>query len=105
MSVRQLVISPAVRDDLKGITRFGLLNWGDIRAQACLEQFKTLFLTLAEQPGIGLDRSILLPDLRSFPVGSHVVFYRASFQQLDILRILHARQDPERHLQGQKTAP
>jgi len=45
---------------------------------------------LAEQPDAGRDRSELGDGLRSFPVGSYVVFYRHTATTLTVFRILHS---------------
>ena len=98
MATRTLVISPSAQDDLKNIFQYSLNNWGETQAIEYLDALKTQLWTLTEQPLIGIERSELLPDLFSFPVESHIIFYRKTSTRIEIVRILHRRQDPQRNL-------
>ncbi|TWS22632.1 type II toxin-antitoxin system RelE/ParE family toxin [Tsukamurella sputi] len=35
---------------------------------------------------------------RRYTVGSHLIFYRARSEGVDVVRVLHQRMDPTRHL-------
>ncbi|HXT12124.1 MAG TPA: type II toxin-antitoxin system RelE/ParE family toxin [Candidatus Angelobacter sp.] len=48
---------------------------------------------LSEFPGIGRTRSELLPNLRGFPVGNYVIFYRSVHTGIEVVRILHGARD------------
>lgn len=49
---------------------------------------------IAETPGaIGRRRPELRPDLRSFPVPPHVIYFRFDGRMVEILRILHGKRD------------
>lgn len=98
MASYQLVVSPAARDDLKGIYQFGLLHWSSAQASNYVEIIKALLWHLTEQPQMGIKREELLPTIRSFAVETHVVFYRIGTDQVEIVRVLHGRQDPKRHI-------
>ena len=93
-----LVISPAAGEDLRQIFRYGVANWGLLRATAYLEHIKEQLWSLIEHPLIGLQRNEILPGLRSLILDHHVVFYRLHGDQLQIVRVLHSRQDPQPHL-------
>jgi len=47
---------------------------------------------------MGIERPELLPNVRSLAIQSHTVFYRVVAKRIEIIRVLHGRQDPERHL-------
>lgn len=98
MNQYQLVIAPVARDDLKAIYQFSVARWGQARADKYLEQMKESFHLLLEQPMLGHERSELLTAIRSLPVESHTIFYRIANHQINIIRILHCRQDPNRYL-------
>lgn len=98
MSDYRLIISPIARDDLRKIYQFGLRNWAANQSSKYLENLKERFWTLTEQPLIGIERFELLHGMRSFPVESHTVFYRVRSKQIEIIRVLHGRQDPNRHI-------
>ena len=98
MSAYNLVIAPLAKHDLKRIYDYSISNWGDRQASDYLDKLKKLFWELTEQPKMGIEREELLPDMRSFSVDSHVVFYRLLQSQVEVVRVLHARQDPRRHI-------
>jgi toxin ParE1/3/4 len=98
MSNHNLVISPAARDDLREIYQFGLRNWGQNQSSSYLDKLKELFWLLTEQNHIGVERPEIFPEARSFAVERHVVFYQVQSNHIEIIRVLHARQDPNRHI-------
>ncbi len=51
------------------------------------------FQTLATQPGIGRTRDELAERVRSFPVGNHVIFYRAIQDGIEVARVLSGFRD------------
>jgi toxin ParE1/3/4 len=94
----QLVIAPAAKNDLKDIYQYGLRQWGQAQSESYLVAIKNQFWLLTEQPLIGAERPELLPNTRSLPIDSHTLFYRLNANRVEILRVLHGRQDPQRHL-------
>ncbi len=60
------------------------------------------FRVLARRPGIGRARPELYPDLRSFVVGKHVVFYLPLTNGIDIIRVLHGARDIEAILEDEE---
>lgn len=72
-------------------------RWGEVRSQRHMDRIRDGILLLGKQPWAGRRRSEILPDLRSFVVLPHVVFYRVRGEQLEILRVLHQRQDITRN--------
>ena len=98
MQASQLVVTPAAKTDLKDIYQYGLRQWGQTQSDSYLDNIKEQFWALTEQPLIGVDRSELLPSARSLPIESHTLFYRVTTDTVEIIRVLHGRQDPQRHL-------
>ena len=98
MPAHQLVIAPAAKTDLKDIYQYGLRQWGQTQSESYLENIKQQIWTLTEQSLIGVDRSELLSGARSLPIESHTLFYRVTLDTVEIIRVLHGRQDPQRHL-------
>jgi toxin ParE1/3/4 len=93
-----LIIAPAARNDLKDIYRYGLRQWGQVQSGDYLARIMNQFWLLTEQPLMGTERPELMPDIRSLPMDSHTLFYRVAANRVEIIRVLHARQDPQRHL-------
>lgn len=98
MPALQLIIAPAAKTDLKEIYQYGLRQWGQARSDSYLETLKSKFWSLTEQPLMATERPELLAGIRSLTIESHVLFYRTSASSVEIIRILHSRQDPARHL-------
>ncbi len=98
MPAHQLVIAPAAKIDLKDIYQYGLRHWGQAQSDSYLENIKDQFWSLTEQPLMGIERPELLPGARSLPIESHTVFYRVTADTVEIIRVLHGRQNPQRHL-------
>lgn len=98
MPTHLLTIAPAAKADLKDIYQYGLRQWGQAKSDRYLEALKGTFWSLTEQPLMGTERPELLAGIRSFPAESHVLFYRVTARSVEIIRVLHSRQDPVRHL-------
>jgi toxin ParE1/3/4 len=98
MPANQLVISPAAKSDLKEIYQYGVQQWGAEQSAHYLDAIKQRLWLLLTQPMLGAERPELLTNTRSLAIQSHIVFYRLNDDQIEIIRVLHARQDPLRHL-------
>ena len=94
MPVQQLVIAPVARDDLKNIYQYGRRQWGKARSDSYMAILQDQFWSLTEQPLMGIEPPELLPDVRSLVIQSHTVFYRVAAMRIEIIRLLHGRQDP-----------
>ncbi len=103
MRAQQLVLSPAAQEDLREIYRYGLRHWGASQASKYLEKLKEHLWTLTEEPFIGRKRPELFPELRCFPIESHIVFYQVRPQKVEIIRVLHGQQDPNQQLGQNKS--
>ena len=94
MPVQQLVIAPVARDDLKNIYQYGRRQWGKARSDSYMAILQDQFWSLTEQPLMGIEPPELLPDVTSLVIQSHTVFYRVAAMRIEIIRLLHGRQDP-----------
>lgn len=59
------------------------------------DRFIEIFELLADNPEAGRERSELKEDLRSFPEGNFIVFYRPWAGKIAIVRVLHGARDLE----------
>ena len=98
MVSHKLVIAPAAKNDLKDIYQYGLRQWGQAQSESYLSTIKNQFWLLTQQPLMGTERPELLPDARSLPIESHTLFDRVTANRVEIIRVLHGRQDTKRHL-------
>lgn len=98
MAVHRLVIAAAARADLKDIYQYGLRQWGQLKSGSYLEILKSQLWSLTEQPNMGTERPELPSGVRSLSIESHILFYRVTGNKVEVIRVLHGRQDPGRHL-------
>jgi toxin ParE1/3/4 len=62
-------------------------------ADALLIRIETAFDMLAQSPFAGRARGDLAADVRSFPIGSYVIFYLPLPDGVEVIRVLNGRQD------------
>lgn len=108
----QFRLSRAARADLARILATSLERWGEAGRARYQAVVATALQTVARAPDgpTTRDRSELSPGLRSFhlqharrgqrvdePV--HVIYFRATASTIEIVRVLHERMDPGRHLE------
>ncbi|MCP9915557.1 type II toxin-antitoxin system RelE/ParE family toxin [Cyanobium sp. ATX 6F1] len=89
-----IVLQPRARADLAEIWEF-IAEDSDAHADAFIDVIDQKFQVLAQQPGIGRRRDELADGLRSFPVGSYVIFYLNVPDGVQIVRVLHGARDLE----------
>ncbi|MBI5132562.1 MAG: type II toxin-antitoxin system RelE/ParE family toxin [Rhodopseudomonas palustris] len=84
--------SPEAERDIAAIWRF-VASDNIKAADRLLETFEKVFDVLAQSPLVGRARPELSPKLRSFPSGSHVLYYLPLKDGVVVVRVLHGRQD------------
>ena len=91
-------LTPAARRDLEGIWRFTCAQWDIVQADRYLDQFTDSFRILAQTPGIGPTCDHIQHGTRRWPMERHMIYFRITPYGMAVIRILHARMDPRRHL-------
>lgn len=86
------------RDDLEAIWHYTADEWGVEQAESYLSVLFKCFDELSVNPHLGRQRDEILPGLRSFPQGRHVVFYEIGPSTIEIIGIVHQSADVSRHL-------
>ena len=92
-------IRPAAQADLSGIWLTGVTTWGDTQAEHYVDGLFAVFDLLAGFPDLVRERLEFSPAVRIHPTGAHLVVYRQDAEGIEIIRILHARQDLNEALQ------
>ena len=90
--------SPLAKRDLKKIWRYSFDKWGEDQAAKYLLQLDAGMQRLAENPNIGKSREKVRQSYRSIQINRHVIYYRQQGDIIDIVRVLHERMIPEKHL-------
>jgi toxin ParE1/3/4 len=88
----RLLIKPLAEQDLDGIWDYIAIDNSD-RAEKVLRTLYSKMGTLAHNPYIGRERKEIEAGLRSFPVGSYVVFYYPLSDGVEVVRVLHGARD------------
>ncbi|EPG7579016.1 type II toxin-antitoxin system RelE/ParE family toxin [Providencia huaxiensis] len=85
---------------IRSIQLYSLRRWGANVAEAYANSLRvTMTDILANQPSLGRDRSEdLYLGVFSFPVESHIIYYRKALEGIEVLAVLHHTQDPNSHL-------
>lgn len=96
--MKRVRFRPAARADLARIAEEGRERWGRDAAHDYILSIRGQLAQIAEQPGIGSDRSLLAPGLRKATVGSHHAFYRTIQDGIIVVRVLHPRMDAPQRL-------
>ena len=91
-------LSQAARESLKSIGRYTEKMWGRAQRKKYLEALDNRFHDLAAAPEKGRSREALIPGLRSYQEGHHIIFYIVDTEGIIIADILHERMEPALHL-------
>jgi toxin ParE1/3/4 len=91
-------ISAKAKADLISIARYTEDRWGREQRNSYLAKLDGSFHLLAEKPHIGRSCDDISMGYRKYHVGRHLIFYRQSDNEIEIIRILHDRMDIEIHL-------
>jgi toxin ParE1/3/4 len=94
MTTRPAVVRklPSAQLDLVDVWLFIAAD-SPVRADRMLDTIDEKLRLLAESPAIGRERPELAAGLRSLPCGSYQLYYRASADGIDLVRVIHAARD------------
>lgn len=90
-------LSPLAEADLEEIWLYTLKTWSLEQADSYLRELVTTFEALAAGTRQGREADVR-PGYRKYLCGSHVVYFKADADGLNVVRVLHQRQDAERNL-------
>ena len=91
-------LSGAAIEDLADIAAYTIDRFGILRARRYRDALKRHFTQLAQHPNIGRDYAHIRSGLRRYESQSHSIYYMQTASGVLIVRVLHARRDPARHL-------
>lgn len=94
--MKAVAFSPAAEADLGEIWDYTADRWGPGQADSYTDAIRDTCYALAR--GTKQGRPSVLPSFQKYLCGSHVVYFLDYADRLDVIRILHQRQDAERHL-------
>ena len=89
-------LSPLAEADLEEIWLYTLKHWSMEQADTYHHDLVAACEGLAA--GTRQGRPSVLPGVHKYLCGAHVVYFLDYADHLDVIRVLHQRQDAERHL-------
>ncbi|GHT88972.1 plasmid stabilization protein ParE [Betaproteobacteria bacterium] len=94
--MKPIAFSPAAEADIGEIWDYTADRWGADQADSYTDAIRDACHALARGKKQGLPSA--LPGFQKYLCGSHVVYFLDYADHLDVIRVLHQRQDAERHL-------
>lgn len=95
--MKAIAFSPAAEADIGAIWDYSADRWGPDQADSDTDAIRDACDALARGTRHGRPAQVL-PDFQKHLCGSHVVYFLDYPDHLDVIRVLHQWQDPERHL-------
>jgi toxin ParE1/3/4 len=90
--MKRINVSDRARHDLDAI--WSTVAADNLRAADRLtHKITAQYAKLCRFPGMGSQRDELRPELRSWPVGNYLIFYKIVDDGIEIIRVLHGARD------------
>ncbi len=86
------------QDDLESIWLYSYHEWGAEQADKYIRSLLSRFSWLSKNPQLGKQRTEIKPGYYCFPEGMHLIFYKITRDQIDIIGIPHQSMDFVSHL-------
>jgi toxin ParE1/3/4 len=96
--VAKLRLTKAAKRDLVEIASYTRRQWGDDQRVRYLTQLDARMRWIAQDPQRGIPSDDMKPGYWRTLEGRHVIFYRIATGGVEIIRVLHGRMLPKRHL-------
>lgn len=97
MRGKSYALSPLAEIDLEEIWFYTFQNWSLAQADSYLRDLVTAFEGLASGTKRGREVDVR-PDYLKCPIGSHMIYFRDRSDQIEVMRVLHQRQDADLNL-------
>ena len=93
-----LKLSPKARQDFIDILRYTGETWGEGQLHIYRDKLNDALQAISRSPQSGHRRDDLPTSHLAYLVGSHVIIYRLGADSIGVVRILHQRMSPGRHV-------
>jgi toxin ParE1/3/4 len=92
-------LTPAAQRDLSSIWDYTAERWNLAQAETYANEIRAALERIADDPRRGRPCDEIRESYLRYGIGSHLLFYRENVDGgVDVIRILHQRMDPTRHL-------
>jgi toxin ParE1/3/4 len=89
----QVRLTPQAEKDLEAIWIYTAANWSISQADSYLGELTDVFDLIAHAPLLARERLEFTPPVRMRRHQSHLIVYRVLHNDLDIVRIVHMKQN------------
>jgi toxin ParE1/3/4 len=96
--MRKIHVQTLAEEDLTGIWQYTLAQWSAEQADKYLDDLDQGIQLLAKNAEIGAKRDDVRKGYRVLFIKSHAVYYTVTPTMVHVIRVLHSRMDPARHL-------
>jgi toxin ParE1/3/4 len=96
--VTNIELTLDAEQDLIDIFLHGIAHFGPAQAERYAKMLNAKIEMAAEHPDFGADYGFVVEGVRRYESVSHAIYYRPVPSGIRVLRILHGRMDPARHL-------
>ena len=91
------VLSELAQQDIISIRDYTMDTWGQEQVSKYLSQLEQRLEWLAENSKAGREREDVREGYRSYPEGSHAIFYRIMENGIEVIGLIHQSEDIEHH--------
>ena len=91
-------IRPHARNDIKKIWRYTYDNWGGKQADLYVNSLGQAIEEMADNPEIGSSIGYIREGYRLYHFKYHLVIYRLTLAEVDIVRVMGESMDVQQHL-------
>jgi toxin ParE1/3/4 len=95
---RSVILSPGAQADYEDILIYTSQQWGPAQRDRYAAKLDKAIAGLADFPEAGQRCAQLFAGCRTRRIERHVLYYRVENDAIEVLRVLHERTDPTRHL-------
>ena len=91
--VAEYRLSPAALRDIDAIWNYTAQNWSVAQAETYIRGLTDDMDLLVQNPKLARESHLTHPPVRLYRSGSHLILYRIAAGWLEVLRIVHVRQN------------
>lgn len=88
-----VIFTGPARKQVRDINAHSHTTYGSMTAQIYVQGMQNTLSNLDKNPGTGRKRDELGPNIVSFTRGSHMIFYRVVPGGVEVLAVIHQRDD------------
>lgn len=96
--MRKIHLQALAEQDLLNIWHYTFGQWDEGQADTYLDELDNGIRLLAENSELGVSRDYVRKGYRVLFIRSHAVYYTVTSTTIHIIRVLHGKMDPDRHL-------